>query len=172
VVDLTSPTIPVAEPVGAGLPTCALPGCFDPVYVEADGTTYAFCRRSHGRAFTRAVREAETTAAQAAAGPRDPGEPAPPVERADSPPPMIVAEQAVQDRVHRQRNWMAKQLNARAEPRPCKYNGTRPCPLCSLSFRVGQELVKCYAHGGGAPPWVHVRCVNIILSGRGAPPIP
>mmetsp|Transcript_18276 Transcript_18276/g.37012 ORF Transcript_18276/g.37012 Transcript_18276/m.37012 type:complete len:95 (+) Transcript_18276:7308-7592(+) len=94
------------------------------------------------------------------------------MEPVEPPTPVITAEQEVQDRVFCQRNWMAKQLRARAEPRPCRFNGTRPCPLCSLPFTVGQELVKCYTHGAGAPPWVHVLCVNTILRGRGVADIP
>mmetsp|Transcript_11014 Transcript_11014/g.22162 ORF Transcript_11014/g.22162 Transcript_11014/m.22162 type:complete len:114 (+) Transcript_11014:932-1273(+) len=104
--------------------------------------------------------------------------PAPPFPPPPPPPPPVLPippalagrGPGIEPRVFRQRFWMERQLRARAEPRPCTYNGTHPCPLCGLTFRIGQELVKCYVvEAMGAPPWVHLDCVNAILVARGVP---
>jgi len=165
VIDLTSPEIPIAQPVlglpRPGSPGCALPGCTLSRFRKPDGRPYDYCRRSHAQDHRRMIE----AAAEAGVPP-------------DSPPPLvplmsvvITADLATQDSVARQRSWMAKQLGARTEPRPCRFNGSRPCPLCGTPFQVGQEIVKCYAHGAGQPPWVHVACVDEILRRRNMPTI-
>jgi len=90
--------------------------------------------------------------------------PPPPV-----PPALAARGPSVEARVFRQRHWIARQLAARSEPRPCSFNGSRKCPLCQQTFTIGQEMVKCYVEELGAPPWVHLDCVNVILYQRGAP---
>jgi len=191
VIDLTSPDIPFARPLEledlgpppSVLAVCGLQGCRRPVYVDDLGVKYAFCSRSHGRTHRQRL-EAEHARAPTPLHPRPvlpaASSGAPPSGEAPASAPLsegaasavITADLPTQERVLKQRNWMAKQLQSRTEPRPCRFNGTRPCPLCNLPFRIGQELVKCYAHGGGAPPWVHVECVNEILGRQGRPPIP